>query len=135
MNYSEVPQLQRFHIPEVKHVLPTEASTQIEAGLVLPVDVREASEIDSTSIDCYQLLIHPMSGILDTMNDLPREKPLIIICEHGERSVKVANLLRIQGFTEVYNLDGGVHAWRLAGLPLVGGNEQHSCGSCSCGCH
>jgi rhodanese-related sulfurtransferase len=83
MNYSEVPQLQRFHIPEVKHVLPTEASTQIEAGLVLPVDVREASEIDSTSIDCYQLLIHPMSGILDTMNDLPREKPLIIICEHG----------------------------------------------------
>ncbi|BDY12207.1 rhodanese-like domain-containing protein [Hydrogenimonas cancrithermarum] len=49
------------------------------------------------------------------------EKPLIILCRSGERSVYAANKLAKNGFENVYNLEGGfVFDWKAEGLPAGG---------------
>ncbi len=135
MKYNDTPSYQQIHLQGVKHVSPFEVFRIMGSENISIVDVREENEVVASSIDCERLLIHPLSGIIDSMDALPKNEPLIIVCEHGERSVKVVNLLNVQGFAEVYNLDGGMQAWRELGLPIVGGYEQHSCSNCGCGCH
>lgn len=44
-----------------------------------------------------------------------RDKPVIVVCRVGVRSAEAANLLVASGFHEVYNLEGGMEAWRRAG--------------------
>jgi rhodanese-related sulfurtransferase len=44
---------------------------------------------------------------------------VICICHHGSRSMQVANFLEQQGFTEVTNLTGGMHAWAVQVDPAV----------------
>lgn len=46
-------------------------------------------------------------------------KPLIVCCATGARSGKAAATLRKQGFGPVHDLEGGIDAWRTAGLPLT----------------
>lgn len=130
--YSE-PRLQSFHIAGVSHISPTDAFEALNAGQADLVDVREEIEITLASIDFEPLYIHPMSSILDSFHQLSNDRPLIILCAHGERSTKVANLLRLQGYLSVANLDGGVEAWKKADLPMKGCGPE-KCSACSCGC-
>lgn len=109
--------------------MPAIARKALESNLALAVDVREASEVMASSIDCPQLLLYPLDQLNDLSSELPVHTPLIILCNHGIRSVRAVELLQQKGFTEVYNLDGGMHAWVEAGLPVAGD------GGCGCGCH
>ena len=47
-----------------------------------------------------------------------KAKPLIVVCDNGNRSGRAATALRKQGFEQVFTLSGGIGAWRQAGLPL-----------------
>lgn len=47
-----------------------------------------------------------------------REKPVVLCCESGVSATRVARALQAGGFTKVFNLRGGVAAWRGEGLPL-----------------
>ena len=49
---------------------------------------------------------------------LPTDRPLILICRSGTRSMAAANALAGMGFT-TYNVVGGMGAWAAAGLPVV----------------
>lgn len=51
--------------------------------------------------------------------DLPRDRPVLVVCTVGWRSGKVAQALVSAGQPRVFNLIGGVLAWQRAGLPLV----------------
>ena len=46
------------------------------------------------------------------------DKPLVVICEHGQQSSGISKKYIKQKFSEVYVLKGGITAWRQAGLPL-----------------
>jgi len=49
------------------------------------------------------------------------EKPIIILCRSGERSIYAANKLAKNGFENVYNLEGGyIFGWKVSGLPSGG---------------
>jgi rhodanese-related sulfurtransferase len=61
----------------------------------------------------------------------PRDKPLLLVCAVGGRSYSAGRLLARQGYTEVYNLEGGIENWHKDGLPLVRGNG----GAISSGAH
>lgn len=50
---------------------------------------------------------------------LDQQKPVLVYCASGGRSGKAMDLMLEQGFVEVYNLDGGIGAWKSAGLPTV----------------
>lgn len=51
--------------------------------------------------------------------DLPRDKPVVVFCTVGWRSGKVTASLLAAGQRRVFNVEGGILAWRRAGLPLV----------------
>ncbi len=73
------------------------------------LDVREQWEWDLAHIASS---VHiPMGEITSRFNELESAKPLVCICHHGMRSMQVAQYLERQGFSEVFNLTGGIDAW------------------------
>lgn len=73
------------------------------------LDVRESFEYQIAAIDNSVLI--PMNQITEHVQELDKGKPTVVICHHGMRSESVAYYLDEQGFTQVFNLTGGIHAW------------------------
>lgn len=48
-----------------------------------------------------------------------KQRPVIVVCATGQKSVSIMNKLRKQGFDKVYVLQGGVNGWKNANMPLV----------------
>ena len=78
---------------------------------------------------------------MDNIHFITKEILIIVVCNEGIRSTKIANVLNRQDYTTVANLDGGLDAWKAKGLPVSEGMVSKSgnsdpCGSgCSeCGC-
>lgn len=60
----------------------------------------------------------PLGQVAEHVDELPRDRPIVVQCGAGLRSQIIASLLQKQGFTQVSNLEGGIDAWKDAGLPL-----------------
>ena len=82
----------------------------------LIVDVREADEVARVRLD--QGVHIPLSGFVERVTELPRDRPLLILCAAGNRSAAVTGYLLRSGWTDVTNIDGGITAWERAGLPV-----------------
>lgn len=133
MNYSLYAENQVFTLPEIKHVTPINAVLAIEKEDAIIVDIREEEELDVIRFDTTHVENLPISSIIDTYSKLPKDKPLIVACANGTRSVKIVNLFMVQGFTNVYNLDGGITQWYREGLPVLMQKPNNGSG-CGCGC-
>jgi rhodanese-related sulfurtransferase len=87
-----------------------------DADKPLIVDVREPNEFAAVRVEGVALI--PMSRFADEMTNLPKDRPLLIMCASGNRSAAAtAHLLR-NGFTDVANVTGGITEWERAGLPV-----------------
>ena len=75
----------------------------------LVVDVREGWELQLASIP--GVLHLPMNQLSARLAELSRETETIVMCHAGGRSMRVAQFLSNQGFTNVANLSGGISAW------------------------
>jgi hydroxyacylglutathione hydrolase len=53
------------------------------------------------------------------LGELPKDRPIHVMCGTGYRSSIVASLLLREGFSDVINVSGGMTAWNQAGLPAV----------------
>lgn len=60
----------------------------------------------------------PMSELVARIDEVPRDQNVLIICEHGYRSVDVVRYLMQQGYTRAFNVDGGADMWEAAHLPM-----------------
>ncbi len=58
------------------------------------------------------------------VGSLDKSKPVYTYCQIGGRSSKAATLLKEKGYT-VYNLDGGIAAWKQAGKPVEGAGKSN----------
>jgi len=86
-----------------------ELKSRLDAGETLYLfDVREQAERDIAAIEGARLLDEAAVSFIDT---LPRDATLVFHCHSGVRSQAAAEYFRGQGFTEVYNLAGGIDAW------------------------
>jgi rhodanese-related sulfurtransferase len=75
----------------------------------LVIDVREAWELQLASIPG---VVHvPMNQVPARLAEFSRDAETIVMCHAGGRSMRVAQYLVSQGFTNVANLDGGIAAW------------------------
>lgn len=83
---------------------------------LLVVDLREANELREGYIAGSQLI--PMSAIAKGTKSLPADKPLLLLCAVGGRSLMAGQYFSRKGYPEIYNLQGGISAWKRAGLPL-----------------
>ena len=48
----------------------------------------------------------------------PQDKPILLICAVGGRSLALGQIMSKNGWNEIYNLKGGISAWKEAELPL-----------------
>jgi len=83
---------------------------------VVILDVREQSEYDAGHIPGVTLI--PMNTVPNRLNEIPKDKPVIVTCRSGNRSGQVTDYLRQQGYTNVHNMTGGINAWQQAGYPV-----------------
>ena len=73
------------------------------------IDVREPFEYEIARIDGAKLI--PLGEIADRTDELQREQPIVVHCHSGKRSAQAVRLLQQRGFSNVYNLEGGIDAW------------------------
>lgn len=73
------------------------------------LDVREPWEFDVCRI--AQSKPMPMRAVPARFAELQRDAATVVVCHHGARSYQVAMFLEQQGFTQIYNLYGGLAAW------------------------
>ena len=74
------------------------------------VDVREVFEYRTANIGG---LLIPLHELPDRISELDKEKELILMCHHGQRSARATEFLRRKGFRFARNLAGGIDAWSL----------------------
>ena len=135
MNSSDKPTLQDFHIEGVKHITPENAYNEISENSAVLIDVREIHEVKIESIPLDNVLYHPMSLIMERLPFIAKDQQIILGCTKGVRSSKVANLMKLQGYPNVANLDGGFQTWKAKGLPYEMHLSFAPAGGCGSGCN
>jgi rhodanese-related sulfurtransferase len=96
----------------------TDASARLEAadpsGPLL-VDVREPDEYRTVRANGAVLM--PMSEFAARAAELPKDRPIYMICASGNRSAAATGFLLRSGWTDVANVAGGTAEWERRGLP------------------
>ena len=78
-------------------------------GAVTIVDVREPFEYEIARIEGSKLI--PLGELPDRLDELDRDRYTVVHCHSGMRSAQAVQLLRREGFTNVFNLTGGIAQW------------------------
>jgi len=95
-------------------------------GNALLLDVRTPDEFEAAHIE--GAVLHPLQGVnADAVAKLAEGKTAsVLICQTGYRANQAAETLAAKGLTSLAVLDGGMRAWKEAGLPLVRGQKAIS---------
>jgi rhodanese-related sulfurtransferase len=94
-------------------IKPLELKERMEQGqALLLIDVREPFEREIADLPDHGQRGIPMAEFPQRLDELPRDRPIVVYCRTGSRSAWAAQFLRARGFESVWNLDGGVMAWR-----------------------
>ena len=73
------------------------------------IDVRETFEYDVSNLGGLNI---PLSGIMIESEKIATDKPVIVHCRSGKRSAAAIMQLQTLGFDNLYNLEGGILAWK-----------------------
>jgi rhodanese-related sulfurtransferase len=104
----------------VKTIDPQTARNWLAEGSAVLVDVREPAEYRAAHIPKARLM--PLSQV--AAEKLPSQSRVVIHCQKGGRGNAACEaLLKQQPALEVFNLEGGIEAWRHAGLPVEKGQS------------
>jgi sulfur-carrier protein adenylyltransferase/sulfurtransferase len=80
-----------------------------QADPVTIVDVREPFEYEIARIEGSKLI--PLAELRERLDELEQEKEIVALCKSGARSAHAVQLLQKAGFTQSFNLEGGIDAW------------------------
>ena len=96
--------------PPVRQMTVQELAEELKTGQVTLVDIRAESERARASIDGSLVLDQPTMEKLEAM---PKDSGIAFLCHHGNSSMGAAEYFRKQGFTNISNVAGGIHAWSM----------------------
>lgn len=80
------------------------------------VDVRSQMEFQQGHVP--GAINIPLQDLQGRTQEISNEKPVVVICASGNRSMSGSDIFTREGFSEVYNLQGGTMIWMMNGLPL-----------------
>ena len=101
-----------------KPVTIEQAETQLSKGAQL-LDVRTKEEWDEGHLKgATRVSISDKEFIEKVKKTMDPKKPVLVYCRSGGRSERAAKQLREAGFVTVFDLDGGITAWKKAGKPV-----------------
>jgi hydroxyacylglutathione hydrolase len=107
-------------MPHDRHDVPTlavpEAPAWLETHHAAVVDVREPAEYAAGHLP--HAISIPQADLALRLDELPRDRDLLVVCAGGTRSLRAASFLRQVGFERAVSLTGGTDGWRQAGYPL-----------------
>ncbi|HLJ81039.1 MAG TPA: rhodanese-like domain-containing protein, partial [Ktedonobacterales bacterium] len=101
-------------VPEIS--IDTLAARPSRANVL---DVREPEEYAAGHVPGAASL--PQSELATRLDEVPRDRPVLVICQSGARSRRSAQFLARMGYADVASVAGGTAAWREAGRPVEGG--------------
>ena len=93
--------MKEVSVTELKQLQDSNADYQL-------IDVREQYEFDEANLNG---LLIPMGEILDNLDKISKDKKVIVHCRSGKRSAGVIQALEKQGYSNLYNLKGGILAY------------------------
>jgi hydroxyacylglutathione hydrolase len=86
------------------------------------LDVREPEEYAHGHVPGAVNL--PQAELASRLDEVPRDRPLFVICQSGYRARRAAQFLTQMGFEHVANVTGGTAAWQANGKPLAVGDTS-----------
>lgn len=108
------PDIEVTSFETAQHLVNTDAARR-----PLILDCRTADEHAIAKIEGSVLI--PMQEIVERLAELEpwRDKPIVVHCHHGVRSLRVTHFLREKGFTQTQSMKGGIDAWSVEVDPSV----------------
>ncbi|MBT4762631.1 MAG: rhodanese-like domain-containing protein [Bdellovibrionaceae bacterium] len=100
--------------PSVKDVPPDEV-LELKKDLLI-IDVRGKDEYHGELGHIPGSQLMTLGGLPNELNTLPKNKAIVFICRSGARSAQASEFAVSQGYTEVYNMKGGMMLWNQIGL-------------------
>jgi rhodanese-related sulfurtransferase len=99
-------------------VSPQQAVLLVNREDAIVIDVRDQTEFAAGHVPNARHI--PLKEIEARSAELKKfaKRPFILVCQTGSRSASALNVLRKAGYERVFNLSGGVAAWKEAGQPL-----------------
>ena len=110
----------RARAQDFSAVLPQEAIRLMNQGAVV-FDVRDKDSHAAGHITGARVLTEEQVASAGESLKKYKQKNIIVYCDQGVRAAAIVKRLHAQGFTQVFNLKGGLSAWRTEGLPLQRG--------------
>lgn len=101
-----------------KNIEPVLATQMINHDNAIILDVREEKEFNEAHI--LNSIHIPLKSVENKLGELEKYKsqPVIVNCRSGQRSMTTCALLSKNGFEKVFNMGGGIMAWKNAKLPV-----------------
>ena len=97
----------------------TEFSAKIAEAGVITLDVRTPGEFAEGYIQGARLIDFQSGNFENEIATLDKNATYAVYCRSGNRSGQAVKVMQDAGFTNVFNMNGGVIDWANAGLPLV----------------
>ena len=110
------------------------AATTVFAAAVKPLSVKDARTLIDKTPNLYILdvrtpdeykqvrmknsVLIPVNDLEKRVGEVPKTRPILVICAIGARSKTASDLLVSKGYKEVYHLNDGLVAWYRAGMPI-----------------
>ena len=106
----------------IENVAPEAVASRLDSGELELVDVRSLNERRESMIADSDFKF--LGKLFDTIGDLDASKTYVFQCRTGGRSVVAASIAERAGIKHVFNLQGGIEAWKKAGLPVSSGASE-----------
>lgn len=110
-------EVQKLTATEFKEKLETSASQQL-------LDVRSPAEYKEGHLNNAVNMNISDPAFKSQVATLDKTRPVYVYCLGGGRSASAAALLMENGFTQVFDMKGGIMAWKNNGLAVIGGKEN-----------
>lgn len=105
------------HFEGIYDIGPAEL-LQNKASVVM-IDVRQPDEYigELGHVEGSSLMV--LDTLPEQLGTLPKDKTVVFICRSGGRSAKATAFAKMNGFEEVYNMQGGMLLWNDLQLPVT----------------
>lgn len=91
----------------MKSISALEVSKNRDAYFIL--DIRERYEYEFVNIQSINI---PMAEVCSRLQELPKDKPVVLMCKSGNRASALANLLIVDyNFSNIFIMEGGITSW------------------------
>jgi rhodanese-related sulfurtransferase len=96
-------------------ITTAQAYEKIQQGAFI-LDVRTQAEYEQAHIANSTLI--PLTELADRVNELPRDREIVVVCRTGSRSKQALSVLKQAGIPNAFSMTGGINAWKEADYPL-----------------